>query len=156
MTIDLAPIGTVRSPRNDRRDDFWGSVESTIEIDERFPLDALLGLDAFSHLEVVFFFHGIREDEIETSARHPRGNPAWPRVGIFAQRGSKRPNRLGISRCALVGIEGRTLRVKGLDAIDGTPVLDIKPYMRAFTPPGDTREPAWVAELMKEYYAEHT
>ena len=131
-------------------------MESRIELDERFSPEALLGLDSFSHIEVVFFLHAIDTSEIETVARHPRSNPAWPRVGIFSQRGAKRPNRIGVSRCALVRVEGSTLYVRGLDAIDETPVLDIKPYMRAFAVNEEIREPAWVADLMREYYAEST
>ena len=154
--IDIKPIGTVRSPRVDRTDVDWGVVESTIELDPaHFTEEALLGLSDFSHLEVVFFMHGIPEDAVTTSARHPRENPNWPRVGIFAQRGAKRPNRIGVSRCTLVGVEGTKVRVRGLDAIDGTPVLDIKPYMREFGPIGDVRQPAWATEVMQRYYEEN-
>ena len=82
----------------------------------------------------------------------PRSNPAWPEVGIFAQRAKNRPNRLGLSTCDLVAVEGSTIRVRGLDAIDGTPVLDIKPFMTEFGPRGSVRQPAWSRELMAEYY----
>ncbi|MFD0476032.1 TrmO family methyltransferase [Nonomuraea thailandensis] len=80
------------------------------------------------------------------------GNPDWPEVGIFAQRGKNRPNRLGVSRCRLLAVEGLDLRVRGLDAIDGTPVLDVKPYMAEFGPQGETVQPAWATELMRAYY----
>jgi tRNA-Thr(GGU) m(6)t(6)A37 methyltransferase TsaA len=152
MDIILHPIGFVRSPRTDRSDDYWGSVESRIEIDERFPTDALLGLEEFSHLEVIFQFHGVDPNDVVTGARHPRDNPTWPRVGIFAQRGSRRPNRLGLSRCALLGVKGRVVHVRGLDAVDGSPVLDLKPYLMAFNINEKTREPAWVDEFMRHYY----
>ena len=152
MPITLEPIGIVRSPRRDRSDDYWGAVESTIELDERFSPDALAGLNEFSHVEVVFLLHDIREGEIETRARHPRNNPKWPKLGIFAQRGARRPNRIGISRCALLRIDHRTLYVRGLDANDGSPVLDIKPYMREFGPLGEVRQPAWASEVMERYY----
>lgn len=92
------------------------------------------------------------ESEVVPGSRHPRGNPNWPRVGIFAQRGKDRPNRLGVTVCRLLAIEGTVLKVKGLDAIDGTPVLDIKPYMQGFAPREAVREPSWAAELMRDYW----
>ena len=85
-------------------------------------------------------------------ARHPRGNLDLPRVGIFAQRGKDRPNRLGLCVCPLLKVEGTTLTVRGLDAIDGTPVVDIKPWMKGFAPRGEVREPEWAAEIMRDYW----
>ena len=151
--MDVEPIGYVRGGRTDRRDDGWDAEAATIEIDDRFPADSLAGLADFSHIEVVFRFHTLSEDDVTVGARHPRGNPDWPLVGIFAQRGSKRPNRLGVSVCRLLGVDGRTIRVAGLDAIDGTPVLDVKPVMSAFLPRGEVTEPAWAHELMAGYWA---
>ena len=150
--INIAPIGWVRAPRTVAHDDNWGAVTSTIEIDERFPLDALAGLADFSHLEVVYLFHGVPLERVETGARHPRNRADWPLVGIFAQRGKARPNRIGVSRCNLVRALGRVVTVQRLDAIDGTPVLDIKPYMHEFGPIGPVSQPAWATELMKSYY----
>ena len=150
--IEMRPIGIVRSPRTEATDDFWGGVESILQLDSRFAPDSLLGLDQFSHLEVVFLMHGVDEAEIETSARHPRERTDWPRVGIFAQRGKARPNRIGVSRCALIGVEGLEIRVTGLDAIDGTPLLDIKPWLAEFGPRGATVQPQWSRELMRDYY----
>ena len=92
------------------------------------------------------------DDQIVTGARHPRGNKAWPRIGIFAQRGKNRPNRIGVTVCEVVAVKGRTLEVKGLDAIDGTPVLDIKPVMSGFAPRGEVREPDWAREIMAAYW----
>lgn len=152
MTIELQPVAIVHSPRSGRGDDAWGSVESAIELDERFSPDALRGLTEFSHLEVVFLLHDIHQNEVEMATRRPRNNPAWPEVGIFAQRGARRPNRIGVSRCRLLRIDGRRLIVRGLDAIEGTPVLDIKPYMREFGPIGDVRQPQWASEVMAHYY----
>lgn len=153
--LNLRPIGLVRSPRKEAIDDYWGKVVSTIEIDSaRFTAESLAGLDAFSHIEVVFYFHGVPDDKIETGARHPRNRKDWPKVGIFAQRGKNRPNRLGLSVCNLLKIEGLAVTVEGLDAIDGTPVLDIKPYMKEFAPRGEVSQPAWPTELMAEYYSD--
>jgi tRNA-Thr(GGU) m(6)t(6)A37 methyltransferase TsaA len=153
-SIEVVPIGWVRTGRAAPRDDFWGSVVSTIEIDARFPLESLAGLNDFSHVEVVYQFHAVPPEDIELGARHPRNRLDWPRVGIFAQRPKMRPNRLGVSRCNLVRVEGRVLTVQRLDAIDGTPVLDVKPYMREFGPVGAVTQPDWATELMKDYYAD--
>ena len=89
---------------------------------------------------------------MKCGARRPRGNPDWPLVGIFAQRGKNRPNRLGVTVCRIVSVEGLTLEVEGLDAIDGTPVLDIKPVMSGFQPRGDLREPDWARQIMAGYW----
>jgi len=149
----VEPIGWVHSSRSDAIDDDWDAVTATISLDaERFSPDAILGLDAFSHVEVVFLFDQVDPAEIESGARHPRGNTEWPKVGIFAQRAKMRPNRLGVSVCRLLGIDGLVLRVQGLDAIDGTPVLDIKPVLKGFLPRGVLREPKWASEIMHEYW----
>ncbi len=105
----------------------------------------MAGLSAFSHLVVVFQFHLVDPADVQSGARRPRGNPDWPEVGMFAQRAKMRPNRLGVSTCRLLAVEGLDLRVQGLDAIDGSPVLDVKPYMREFEPAGaDVRQPTLV------------
>jgi tRNA-Thr(GGU) m(6)t(6)A37 methyltransferase TsaA len=150
--ITLTPVATVVGGRDEARDDRWLEVEASIVLDDRFPISALQGLDAFSHLEVVFVFHLVDEAGVTTTARHPRGRQDLPEVGIFAQRARNRPNRLGVGVCELLGVEGRTLRVRGLDAIDGSPVLDIKPLITAMRPPGAVRETAWVAEVMADYW----
>lgn len=150
--IELEPIGWVRGGRTEPRNDGWDAETCTIELDARFEPDALAGLDAFSHLEVVYHFHLVDEADVVAGARHPRGRTDWPRVGIFAQRGRVRPNRLGVSVCRLLGVDGRAVRVAGLDAIDGTPVLDLKPVLADFLPRGEVREPTWASELMAGYW----
>jgi tRNA-Thr(GGU) m(6)t(6)A37 methyltransferase TsaA len=152
MRIELEPIGYVRSSRSDMDDDFWGSVESGIELSDAYDTEALAGLAEFSHAEVIFHFDRVAPDEIVRGARHPRNNPGWPWVGIFAQRGKNRPNRLGATIVKIVAQHGRTVTVVGLDAIDGTPVLDIKPVLREFLPDGAIRQPAWASELMTDYW----
>ena len=123
--------------RTEPVDDDWGAVEAVIRLDRaRFGPDAVAGLDAFSHLVVVFQFHLVDPAEVQSGACRPRGNLEWPEVGgMFAQRARMRPNRLGVSTCRLTGVVGLDLQVRGLDAIDGSPVLDVKPYMREFEPP---------------------
>ena len=151
--ISLAPIAHVVGGRVPVTDDDWGAVEALIRLDSGlFTPDAVAELGSFSHLEVLFHFHRVTVDRIETGARHPRGNKNWPRVGIFAQRGKNRPNRLGISRCRLIHVDGLDIHVRGLDAVDGSPVLDIKPWMREFGPDGETFQPPWATQLMRGYF----
>ncbi|WP_433211017.1 SAM-dependent methyltransferase [Microtetraspora malaysiensis] len=146
-------MGTVIGGRAEAYDDGWNAEEAVIRLDgNRFGPESLAGLDTFSHLEVVFQFHLVDADSVQTAARRPRGNPDWPLVGIFAQRGKNRPNRLGVSRCRLLGVDGLDIRLRGLDAIDGTPVLDLKPYMVEFGPQGEVVQPVWATELMRSYY----
>jgi tRNA-Thr(GGU) m(6)t(6)A37 methyltransferase TsaA len=133
-------------------DDDWDRVPARIELTADFGPEAFDGIEAFSHAEVIFFFDRVSEAAIERGARHPRGNPAWPRVGIFAQRAKDRPNRLGVTVVEIKGREGRVLTVAGLDAIDGTPVLDIKPVLAEFLPRRPVRQPAWSQELMRDYW----
>ncbi len=149
----VRPIGYVRSSRTAVEDDGWDAIPTRIELDpaELSP-DATLGLETFSHVEVVFLFDRVTEDTICRASRHPRGREDWPVTGILAHRAKDRPNRIGLTVCRLVAVDGLTIEVAGLDAIDGTPVLDIKPYMSVFGPRGDVREPEWADELMAEYW----
>jgi len=153
MGFVLEPVGHVRGGRVEAIDDDWGPSRARIELDpERFAPEALFGLTDFSHAEIVFVFDQITDDQIVLGARRPRGREDWPLVGIFAQRGRNRPNRLGVSVCKILAVDGLTLEVEGLDAIDGTPVLDIKPVLKGFIPRGEVREPAWAAEIMETYW----
>lgn len=149
----ISAIGHVMGGRVPADDDAWDAVEARIELDPlHFNGEALLGLDGFSHIEIVYLFDKLPESQVSYGARHPRGNPEWPLTGIFAQRGRNRPNRLGVSVCRVLRIEGSTLYVAGLDAIDGTPVVDIKPVMSGFLPRGAIREPLWAREIMQDYW----
>ncbi len=150
--ITLTPIGYVRGTRDDLRDDGWGEERARIELADGFGPECLDGIEDFSHAEVIFHFDRVPEAAIERGARHPRGNPDWPRVGIFAQRGKDRPNRLGSTIVRIAAREPRALVVVGLDAIAGTPVLDIKPVMVEFLPRGAVRQPPWSHELMRDYW----
>ena len=153
LTFSMQPIGVIRSPRLEPIDDDWGPVVSRIELDtERFTADSLRGIDQFSHIEVVYLFDRVDQDSFEHAARRPRNNPDWPAVGVFAQRNKRRPNRIGVSTCELLEVAGTALTVRALDAIDGTPVLDIKPYMIEFAPRGETRQPSWSHDLMRGYW----
>lgn len=152
MTVALEPIGHVRGGRGEAVDDDWGASRARIVLDARFSPEALAGLSDFSHVEVIFHFDRVPDDKIEYGARHPRGRADWPLVGIFAQRGKNRPNRLGLCTARIVAVNGLEVEVEGLDAIDGTPVLDLKPAMREFLPREALRQPDWAGELMKDYW----
>jgi len=150
--IAMTPIGFVRNTRRDVEDDNWGNIVSEIALE--IGEDALAEIESFSHAEVIFYFDRVQEEKIVWGARHPRNNPNWPKVGILAQRGKNRPNRIGLATVSVLRREGSALFVKGLDAVDGTPVLDIKPVMREFEPRGEIRQPAWASELMRNYWTE--
>lgn len=153
MGYEIDAVGHVRGGRADPIDDDWGHSRATIELDpRRFGPEALAGLEAFSHAEILFLFDKVPIDKVEHGARHPRGRPDWPLTGIFAQRGKNRPNRLGVTICKILSVDGVRLQVEGLDAIDGTPVIDIKPVMREFLPREAVVQPDWVAELMAAYW----
>jgi tRNA-Thr(GGU) m(6)t(6)A37 methyltransferase TsaA len=152
LVIELRPVAFVRARRSNAEDDYWGGEEARIELAPDVDAVALEGLEAFSHVEIVYFFHGVDPSRIERAARHPRNNTSWPKVGIFAQRGKNRPNRIGTCIARLVRREARALVVAELDAIDGTPVVDIKPVMREFLPRGALRQPEWSSELMRDYW----
>jgi tRNA (adenine37-N6)-methyltransferase len=148
----VTPVAVVRSPRRDLEDDDWGTVEAEIVLAERFGSEVWRGLDEFSHIEVVFLFDRVDPDAVCTTTRRPRGRSDWPEVGIFAQRAKDRPNRIGVTVCELVAVVDRTLGVRGLDAVDGTPVIDVKPYFVEFGPRGRVRQADWATDLMARYY----
>lgn len=151
--IEMRPIGTVRAGRSEPIDDAWDQVESRIELDPSvLGPDAAAGLDGFSHVEVIFHFDRAKASDMNTGARHPRGRTDWPLVGILAQRGKDRPNRIGVTVCRILSVDGLSVAVRGLDAIDGTPVLDLKPVMKGFLPRGEVKEPQWAGELMRDYW----
>jgi tRNA-Thr(GGU) m(6)t(6)A37 methyltransferase TsaA len=150
--FSLTAIGHVAGGRSEAEDDAWASSRAAIHLVPGFTAEALAGLESFSHAEIVFIFDRLPESQIITASRRPRGNPHWPMVGIFAQRGRNRPNRIGVSVCRIVAVKGTCVEVEGLDAIDGTPVLDIKPVLAGFLPRGEVREPDWAGAIMADYW----
>jgi tRNA (Thr-GGU) A37 N-methylase len=153
LTEKVEAIGFVRAIRQHTEDDFWGGEEACIALTGEFTVESLAGIAEFSHVEVLFLFHEVEPAKIVTGARHPRNNPEWPAVGIFAQRGKNRPNRIGSTICRVVRVDVTRLYVAELDAIDGTPVLDIKPVMAEFLPRQEVRQPAWSHQLMRQYWS---
>ncbi len=152
----MFPIGVVHNERTSPIDDDWDRVNSTIRLDlDVLDESATAGLRSFSHVEVVYVFDRVDTEATHRGSRHPRGNPSWPEVGILAQRAKDRPNRIGVTVCELMAVRpGGVVEVRGLDAIDSTPVLDIKPYMEEFGPRGDVQQPDWSRELMRSYWTD--
>lgn len=150
-SITLKAVAEVRNTRNNVTDDYWGNVVSEITLLPHIPTEAFAHIEDFSHLDIIYSFSRAKQEEQVYSGR-PRGNPAYPDVGIFAQRKKDRPNHIGLCRVELLSHSGRTIKVRFLDAIDGTPVLDIKPVFREFEARSDIRQPYWVSDLMKDYW----
>lgn len=153
MNFEMRAVGFVEASRRQVVDDFWGGEEACIELTEEFGAESLQGLEDFSHVEVLFVLDQVDPASVQWGARHPRNNESWPVVGIFAQRGKNRPNRIGATICRVVRVDGTKLFVAELDAIDGTPVLDIKPVLAEFLPRQEVQQPSWSHELMAEYWA---
>ena len=151
MEIKLKPIAFVRNSRTTPTDDFWESVISEIELPEDIPNEAFDSISDFSHFEIIYFFDKVENKEIVFSS-HPRGNPNYPLVGIFGQRKKDRPNTIGLCTVELIEHNDRKIKVKYLDAINGTPILDIKPVFKEFQPKGEISQPNWVSDLMKNYW----
>jgi len=150
--IEVLPIAHIVGGKAEVADDYWGGNQSIIRIDERFPVESTSGLDTFSHLEIVFHFH-LEAANYNPGARSPRNNPDWPKVGLFGHRNMARPNRIGVSRCRLIKVDGLDLHVEELDAVDGTPIIDIKPWFPEFGPRGEVRVPRWPGEMLEAYFA---
>jgi tRNA-Thr(GGU) m(6)t(6)A37 methyltransferase TsaA len=148
--MEMEPIGVVRSPVTQTERDEWAGVTARIELDPRWA-GALQGIDAFSHVLVVFHLHTALFDPARLT-RRPQGRDDMPELGILAQRARYRPNPIGVTAVELAAAEDNALVVCGLDAIDGTPVLDVKPYFAAFDRVVTPREPEWVARLMAGYF----
>lgn len=149
MQICMEPIGYVANDVESPADCGWAQVESRIAVKEHL-IPALSGLSGFSHLLVVFWMHQAKPPAV--LQRRPQGREDMPEVGLFAQRAKHRPNPIGITAVPLVGIRGGELVVRGLDAINGTPVLDIKPYFPHYDCRPEARVPEWVERLMVDYF----
>jgi tRNA-Thr(GGU) m(6)t(6)A37 methyltransferase TsaA len=141
--ITLKPIGTVRNLVKEPRNGGWGNVISNLEIDDGYE-DGLRGLKDYSHVTVVFWMNLV---DSCTITHTPQGREDVPEVGIFACRCPTRPNPIAISTAELLGIKGRVLTVKGLDALDGTPIIDVKPYTPQYDLRENVRVPEWVNRL---------
>lgn len=113
--------------------------------------EGLEGLDQFSHIIVFYWFHqNDTEEKRKTLKVHPRGNRSNPLTGVFATRSPARPNLIGMTICRLVSMEGAALHVDGIDAFDGTPVIDIKPCIGRLDLVSQLRVPAWAERAEDE------
>src|SRR6478609_7543623 len=145
-TYEVESIATVVGGHTRVQDDYQGGVESVIRLNEAYPLETLQGIEEFSHLTVTWRFHRARPEDVQLHARSPRGDARWPATGTFVHRNHRRPNQLAISFPRLLGADGRDLHVTDLDAVDGTPVLDVAPYFQQMGPRGPIRQPTWPGE----------
>lgn len=149
----IEPIAYVKNSRTTVEDDNWGGLISEIIISDKISDQSIKGIEEFSHLEIIFYFHLVDLSTIEISSSHPREYAKFPKVGIFSQRKKARPNLLGTTIVKLLKAEKRKLTVEGLDAVNDTPVIDIKPVIKEFLPVDKIIQPEWSAELMKNYWS---
>lgn len=149
--MELEPIGVIKSPVDDGVDNNWGEVIAEVEVNVEYA-PGLQGLDQFSHVIIVFFMHDFKFQSETDLVRRPRGRSDMPLLGCLAQRAKHRPNPIAVSVVELISVENNILKVKGLDAINNTPVLDIKPYFPVFDKRDNATTPEWVDRLMQGYF----
>ncbi|MFD7552209.1 SAM-dependent methyltransferase [Streptomyces sp. NPDC059816] len=150
--LEIVPVATVVGGHTTVADDYQGGVEAIIRLHAGYPLDTLAGLEEFSHLQVLWHFHRGTPDDVALHARSPRNNPAWPATGTFVHRNHRRPNQLAVSHPRLLRVDGLDLHVTDFDAVDGTPVYDLAPWFPVMGPRGPIRTPAWVDEMLPDYW----
>jgi tRNA-Thr(GGU) m(6)t(6)A37 methyltransferase TsaA len=149
--ITLKPIGFVFSPVIERMDENWGEIKSKIILNSEFA-GGLLGLEGFSHAIIVSYLHQAHYEKEKHLQRRPRNLETMPMVGIFSQRAKNRPNPIGITAVEIIKVGEDYLEVKGLDAVNETPVLDVKPYYPQYDKIDSPKVPEWVCQLMKDYF----
>lgn len=149
--IQFQPIGIIKSPVTKMSQGNWGQVQSEIHLNDPYP-KGLKGLEEFSHIIVVFYMDRAAFMPSEHLLRRPRAQANQPEIGVFAQRTKYRPNPIGITAVKLLRINHNVLTVLALDALDDTPVLDLKPYLPVFDKVEDAKLPVWVAEFEKGYF----
>jgi tRNA-Thr(GGU) m(6)t(6)A37 methyltransferase TsaA len=145
--MELKPIAWVRNEVGEPGRHDWAQVKSEILFEPGFE-DALEGVEEFSHITVLFWMHRASPWDSSTPKVHPQRRADLPLVGVLATHSPYRPNRLGMTTVRLLQRRGRTLSVTGLDAINGTPVVDIKPFIPDDGTAG-ARVPRWVSKLRR-------
>jgi tRNA-Thr(GGU) m(6)t(6)A37 methyltransferase TsaA len=143
MEIHINPIGFVKNSIKEPKREDCESATSEIIVNEDMK-EALSGIDDFSHIIVIYWMHLMPESERTILQVHPRQNQSLPLTGVFATRSPARPNPMGMATVKLLERIGNILKVSGLDAIDGTPVLDIKPHIPGSDSPAGARTPGWL------------
>lgn len=151
MEIEFQTIGVVKNDVDEKKDSGWGKDISKIIVDENYS-DGLKGLEEFSHVIVIYYLDKAEFELKKHILRRPRNREDMPLIGIFAQRAKDRPNPIGITSVKLVSVNKNVITVKGLDAINGTPVLDIKPYFPLYDCRSEATVPQWVSLLMENYF----
>jgi len=141
--MTLKAIGIVRNEIKQPIRHGWREIVSEIVVNRNLT-EALDGLDEFSHIIVLYWMHQLPAGKQLSLKVHPMGKPELPLVGRFATRSPSRPNPLGQATVRLLERQGNILKVKGLDAIDGTPVIDIKPYIPKYDSAADAKAPPWM------------
>ncbi len=149
--IKLKPIGYVSSPVIKRMDENWGKITSKIILKPEYA-GALLGLEGFSHAIILTFLHQARYEKEKHLQRRPRNLETMPNVGILSQRAKNRPNPIGVTTVEIINVGDNYLEIQGLDAINETPVIDIKPYFPDYDKIDNPKIPEWVDRLMKGYF----
>jgi len=149
--IELQPIGLVSSPVTERMDENWGEIKSKIILKPEYT-GALSGLEDFSHAIIITYLHQANYEKEKHLQRRPRNLKTMPKVGILSQRAKNRPNPIGVTAVEIISVGDDYLEVKGLDAINQTPVLDIKPYYPDYDKIDNPKVPEWTNRLMKNYF----
>ncbi len=144
--ISVKPIGRVRNSVRQMRREGWESVVSEIILEPKHE-EALEGVEDYSHLLILFWLSRLGRPDREMKKVHPKSRRDLPCVGVFATRTQYRPNPVGLTLVKLMGREKNILRVRGLDAVNGTPVIDIKPPSPHQEYPARVRLPAWYYRL---------
>jgi tRNA (adenine37-N6)-methyltransferase len=148
MEFDIKVIGRVENEFVKREGLHAENVISRIVVDPAYS-KALDGIEPFSHILVIFWLDQVQAKERKVLKVHPRNNPSLPLTGVFATRSPLRPNPIAVSEVQLLKRKGNILTVKGLDALNGTPVLDIKPYLPEPVPFADVKVPDWVNKMYR-------
>ena len=149
--IKLKPIGFVSSSVTEKTDENWGQITSRILLQPEY-IGALSGLEDFSHAIIITYLHQARYEKEKHLQRRPRGLESMPKVGIFSQRVKDRPNPIGVTAVKIINVGEGYIEVQGLDAINETPVLDIKPYYPQYDKIDSAKVPEWVHRLMEKYF----
>lgn len=151
MQIILNEIAKVHNTVKEKKDISWGNDVSSIVLENKY-IGGLKGIEDFSHAIIIYYLDKANFSIENHLQRHPQNREDMPLIGIFSQRGKDRPNRIGITTVEIVSVHNDKLVVKGLDAIDGTAVLDIKPYYPVYDCKSNAIVPDWVNILMKQYF----
>jgi tRNA-Thr(GGU) m(6)t(6)A37 methyltransferase TsaA len=149
--IKLKPIGFVSSSVTEQTDENWGQITSRILLQPEY-IGALSGLGDFSHAIIITYLHQAKYEKEKHLQRRPRGLESMPKVGIFSQRAKDRPNPIGVTAVKIINVEDGHIEVQGLDAINETPVLDVKPYYPQYDKIDSPKVPEWVHRLMEKYF----